>query len=859
MDERREQFRAPVDNEQARRRRGESSVQLRKVKREETIAKRRAGASLVPSMLASTGPLASASFSFKPGATRNPAPAGVPPLPFAPTAAPTAAHAPALGLPRSTSTSSLDSLDGGTNGIPPGAPAILQHEKEQQQLKQLQQLQQDSGGALGGGGGGGGGVDDINALADSVLHGDPNSMLAATERFRRLLSREEDPPSEEVLFGRPDAVRRMVEFLAARPEDFPGGSAANPGDVSAVQKLQFEAAWALTNLASGSSRHTRAVVEAGAVPKLVELLSSSPVAACREQAIWCVGNIAGDGEALRELVLRHGALLPILQNACQNEGNLSLLRNSLWVIANLCRRPEARPTKYQPDVWLRSVAPAASVLAQVLCNCDDDDALVSCLAALAFIGQERDDARIRCVVETGISERLVELLVHNGAPRRLIQQPPPQPPPQPPLNDSSIASSSSSSFPRNPSFPRSTSSSGSLSSLGATATTISMSSSGYSNPPPPQSSNPVPHPSPPPLSAPEPPAFRDDPYADGAPSPVVKEALTLCGQIGSGDDPIFTQGLLDAGFLRAAPRLLRLHGRGRQDVALRKEVLYALSNVAAGTQPQVTALLQEKRLMGMVLQCLGRLEDFVIRREALYVTHNALRSTHEVIFALQREFGRDVTQGLCSFLGEQETDADAVLMSLECLDLILKCDDTASGLLRVRASVESYAGEDALSKLALNSPNADICSRAALLLDTYFDGAVCEDDDDGVDMPSIAEQEALFPGMFDFSGPIVDDGGGGSGGSGGSGGGGSGWGSPTGGLGGGGGSAAGAGITFGGGNFFEQATYFASQDGGGGGPLDIDDDDENDDEGLSDDDGMGGMRMRDRTHSAESFGSTGSM
>ena len=67
-----------------------------------------------------------------------------------------------------------------------------------------------------------------------------------------------------------------------------------------------------------------------------------------------------------------------------------------------------------------------------------------------------------------------------------------------------------------------------------------MSSSGYSNPPPPQSSNPVPHPSPPPLSAPEPPAFRDDPYADGAPSPVVKEALTLCGQIGSGDDPIWT-------------------------------------------------------------------------------------------------------------------------------------------------------------------------------------------------------------------------------------------------------------------------------------------------------------------------------
>jgi len=419
-------------------------------------------------------------------------------------------------------------------------------------------------------------ADDIPSLLAGLTSENPQTQYESVRGYRKVLSIEPSPPVQEVLATNP--MPAFIFFL--QQTDRPN--------------IQFEAAWALTNIASTDM--TKTVCESGAVPVLVQMLLS-PNADVREQCAWCLGNIAGDCAELRDATLEAGALNPLLQNIMQPASE-SMLRNAVWALSNFCRG--------KPQPKLNLVRESIPVLAQCLQSTDKDVLMDTCWA-LSYLSDGADDRIEAVCADRAMVQRLVQLLSHES------------------------------------------------------------------------------------------------------PS-VITPALRTIGNIVTGPDAP-TQMCVDAGCLVNVAPLLSHPKKG-----IRKESCWMLSNIAAGSRSQISALMAAPDVVAGVLGHMNG-SEWDVRKEAAWVISNiATGGDQEQIFSLLTN--HQAVEPICSLL--EVSDVRIVTVALDALDAMLKVGERSSDFpVKVSVMVDECDGIEKLEMLQEHE-NEDVYNKAVGIIEKYF-------------------------------------------------------------------------------------------------------------------------------------------
>ena len=306
----------------------------------------------------------------------------------------------------------------------------------------------------------------------------------------------------------------------------------------------FESAWALTNIACGTSEHCEKVVDAGAIPVLIDTLNNySHDEEVVDQVAWCLGNIAGDSTQYRDMCLRLGVLQPLINFAEILLKSNKKVTNISWTLSNLVRG------KPPPDFEL--VKTVVSTAFKILVESNESGARTDACWTLSYLSNGPND-RIAAVLASGVAPIIVKLA------------------------------------------------------------------------------------------------------SDDTTSSLVIPALRTIGNIVSGNDQQ-TQVMLD---LNVLPLLLKLMSHPKKNV--RKEAMWTLSNITAGTESQVESVIQYPGMIEKITEILET-ADYDVQKEAVWTVSNAsqhLKSGSQLLNHIS-----PVIEPLCKFL--DVSDPKIVAVTLE--------------------------------------------------------------------------------------------------------------------------------------------------------------------------------------------------
>mmetsp|Transcript_36684 Transcript_36684/g.39799 ORF Transcript_36684/g.39799 Transcript_36684/m.39799 type:complete len:522 (-) Transcript_36684:62-1627(-) len=429
----------------------------------------------------------------------------------------------------------------------------------------------------------------------------PNSseddVIYATQGIRRLFSSENNLHIQEINDG---IISILVRNLTC--------------NIYQTTIVIYESVWALTNIASTS--YSMDVVKAGAIRPLVDLLVHDD-AKIREQAIWCLGNIAGEGVYLRDQILQESAIESLVMNL-NDPQNMSLLGNAVWTTSNLCRGTPS-PPKYM-------TAPVIQPLVSLLDRPITKEIVIDILWALSYLS-DGDDTKIELVFSSGVTHKLMRLL-------------------------------------------------------------------------------------------------------EGGFIPYKKMIIRILGNFVSGNES-HTQGVIDSGVLDYLAGLM-----GCQSRQVRKESCWLASNIACGSQAQITKLVRKKlAVQQFVLSAMNDYWD--VRQEAIWtLTNICMYGNRTHVLSLVQAGG---FEPLVMVLSLQDVDLALLVAALDAVKNVLEMHHQHLRLF------EEYDGIDYLEGLQVH-PNTVVYDKVVDLIGEFF--GVVEDEDQNL-VPETNENDRF---MFGISG-----------------------------------------------------------------------------------------------------------